>query len=71
MKTLLKVYIWMLYVVSLPVFVPFAIILLVSHVIRNKIDFGKFEVVEALKIFAEGCKEGHYINMCKIEHIND
>lgn len=71
MKTLLKMAIWATYVVSLPVFIPFTIVVLVWICAKNKIEYGYFDVMDMIKALFSGYKEGHQLNMYRIEHCYD
>lgn len=71
MKTLLKVYIYVMYVAALPLFLVFSAVLLVWNAIENIKDYGEWDIKEAFKAYAEGIMEGHQINMARIEHLDD
>lgn len=69
MKTLLKVYIWIMYIVALPVFLVFSTIALVYYSIKDYKCTGEWAFIEALKVYCEGCMTGHKINMARIEDV--
>jgi len=69
MKTLLKVYVYIMYILALPVFLVFSAVVLVHNAIECIKDCGEWNVNEALKAYAEGIVTGHKINMARIEDI--
>ena len=64
MKTVMKIYIWGLYIVAAPLFLIFSIILLGVELIN-----GCLTIKEAANAYWDGIKLGHQINMQKIELI--
>ena len=69
MKTLLKVYLYVMYIAALPLFLAFSAVLLVWNAIECLKDCGEWNAKESFKAYAEGIMEGHHINMAKIEEI--
>lgn len=69
MKTLLKIYVWVMYIIALPVFLVFSITMLLWNSIENYRDCGEWEFKEFTKEYCEGIVIGHNINMERIEDI--
>lgn len=67
MRTLLIVYLYVMYIVALPLFLVFSAVLLVWNAIECLKDCGEWSIKEALMAYAGGIVEGHHINMAKIE----
>lgn len=71
MKTALKVYIWSVYIVGFPVFVVFSLFVIIGSLIENIKDFKKLDFKNTIGAYVDGLKEGHAINMAKIDEIDD
>lgn len=69
MKTLLKAYIWTMYILSLPVFLIYSLVLLAHFVYEDVKETGKADVFGTLKVYIEGCVIGHKINMARIDDL--
>lgn len=69
MKTLLKVYIWIMYLVALPVFLVFSTVIVMWNAIVTLKDAGEWCLNDTLKAYCEGLVIGHKINMARIEDI--
>ena len=71
MKTLLKVYLYVMYIAALPLFLAFSAVLLVWNAVECIKDCGEWNVAEALKAYKDGIMEGHAINLARIESACD
>ena len=69
MKSVLKAYIWIVYIISLPVFLVYSLILIIHAVYANVRDLGEADVTDTIKAYVSGCIVGHKINMARIEDI--
>lgn len=66
MKTVLKVYMWIMYILAAPFALVCSLIVVPWCLIKSK---GGLGFVDGVKAFVEGCKEGHRINMENIDEI--
>ena len=66
MKTVLKVYIWTMYILAAPFALVCSLIVVPWCLIKSK---GVLSLAEGLKAYVEGFKEGHRINMANIDEI--
>ena len=69
MKTIHKLAVYLLYVVSLPVVVIFTAVMLILAIVGNLRMFGKADVVMSIKALFEGYAEGHKMNMKAIDEL--
>lgn len=69
MKTMLKLYVYVCYVLVAPIFLIFSIGLMIWSCIYNLKEYGELYFKEDLEAYLEGVKEGHYINMARIEAV--
>ena len=69
MKTIHKLAVYLLYVVSLPVTVVFTTVMLVWAIVGNLRVFGKADVWMSVKALFEGYAEGHKMNMKAIDEL--
>lgn len=71
MKTLAKVFVYMVYVVTSPLILIFSIVVLAWACVKCKREFGEFDVKGNIKEYVSGMKEGHQINMSNINSIEN
>lgn len=67
MKTLLTVYLYVMYIVALPLFLVFSAVLFVWNAIESIKETGGWSINDTLKAYVEGIVEGHHINLVRIE----
>ena len=71
MKTLAKVFVYMVYVVTSPLILIFSMAILAWACVKCKREFGEFDVKGNIKEYVSGMKEGHQINMSNINSIEN
>lgn len=72
MKFIKAAYVYTMYIVGAPVLLAFSIVILAYYIIKNKKEFGKFDVIDTAKSLFEGVRIGHlankaFINDCSFE----
>ena len=70
-KTCMKIVIWLMYICSIPVLLPFTIVVLIGGMIANKRDFGEFDMKWCIAAYTEGLVEGHRFNMARVDELYD
>lgn len=68
-KMLMKTYIYVMYVLALPIFAVFSIVLLTCHCIGNKQCYGEYDVKDSLEAYIAGCKLGYMTTMDAVDHL--
>ena len=71
MKTLLKLYLYISYILVAPIFLLFSIGIIIWGCFMNLKDFGEVDFKEVICAYFEGAIVGHYINMAAIESACD
>lgn len=70
-KMMFRTYVYLMYIVGLPIFMIFSIVMLTYHCISNKRSYGEFDVKDSIMAWYEGCKFGHQTNMYRVEHFDE
>ena len=72
MKTMLKINVWVRYILGLPLIIWHTICNLAQAIIRSKRELGRFDVKDNVMACLSGLVEGHRFNMYVIdEFVND
>lgn len=68
-KTLMKVYLWLLYIISAPLIVLWIVGWTIYGCIRSVVEFGEFDIRGVVGAIVTGIREGHSFNMYLIDQM--
>ena len=70
-KTLMKAFIWAMYIVCLPLLVLFTLVVWIGASISSKRSYGEFDFMFNIKALFDGYHMGHKYNMANVDAIFD